>query len=69
MVLEKVVASCLRSHMELSCMSNVLQSAYKQFNSTETALLEVHNDVTINMDKSKVTALTLLDLSAVFSYY
>ena len=47
-------------------MSNVLQSAYKQFYSTETALLKVHNDVTLNMDKGKVTALTLLDLSAAF---
>ena len=32
----------------------------------ETALLEVHNDITLNMDKGKVTALTLLDLSAAF---
>ena len=46
-----------------NCMSNVLQSAYKQFHSTETALLKVHN-VTLNMDKGKVTVLTLLDLSA-----
>ena len=47
-------------------MSNVLQSAYKQFHSTETVLLKVHNDVTLNMDKGKVTVLTLLDLSAAF---
>ena len=65
-VLDKVVASHLRSHIESYCMSNVLQSASKQFYSTETALLKVHNDVTLNMDKGKVTALTLLDLSAVF---
>ena len=47
-------------------MSNVLQSVHKQFRSTETALLKVHNDVTLKMDKGKVAALTLLDLSAVF---
>ena len=35
-------------------------------NSTETVLLKVRNDVTLNMDKGKVTALTLLDLSAAF---
>ena len=45
-------------------MSNVLQSAYKQFHSTETALSKVHTDFTLNMDKGKVTAFTLLDLSA-----
>ena len=28
--------------------------------------LKVHNDVTLNMDKGKETALTLLDLSAAF---
>ena len=42
------------------------QSAYKQFHSPETALLKVHNDITLNMDTGKVTALTLLDLSAAF---
>ena len=47
-------------------MSDVLQSAYKQFHSTQAALLKVYNDVTLNMDKGKVTALTLLDLSAAF---
>ena len=47
-------------------MSNVLQSAYKQFHSRETAILKVHTDVTLNMDKGKVTVLTLLDLSASF---
>jgi len=42
------------------------QTAYKQFHSTETSLLKVHNDVALNMDTGKVTALTLLDLSAAF---
>ena len=42
------------------------QSACKQFHSTETALLKVHNDRNLNIDNDKVTALTLLDLSAAF---
>ena len=42
------------------------QSAYKQFHSTETALLKVHNDINLKIDNGKVTALTLLDLSAAF---
>ena len=60
-ILEKVVASRLKSHISSNCLSNVSQSAYK-----ETALLKVYNDVTLNIDKGKVTALTLLDLSAAF---
>ena len=43
-------------------MSNVSQSAYKQFHSTVIALLKVHNDATQDIDKGKVTALTLLDV-------
>ena len=42
-------------------LSNDLQSAYKRFHSTETALLKIHNDIVDNMDNGKVTALTLLD--------
>ena len=52
--------------MESNSMSNNLQSAYKKFHSTESALLKVENDVLLNMEKGRVTALTLLDLSAAF---
>ena len=48
-------------------LSNDLKSAYKRFHSIETALLKIHNDIVDNMDKGKVTALTLLDLSAAFN--
>ena len=47
-------------------MSNNLRSAYKKFHSTESALLKVENDVILNMEKDRVTALNLLDLSAAF---
>ena len=65
-ILEKIVAIRLRSHIYTTDLSNVLQSAYKQFHSTETALLKVHNDISLNIDNGKVTALTSLDLSATF---
>ena len=54
----------LRSHFYTNDLSNV--SAYKQFHSTETALLKVHNDISLDTDNNKVTALTLLDPSAAF---
>ena len=51
-------------------MSNILQSAYKQFNSTETALLKVHSDVTLNMDKVTLTDSKLnLNANKIVSYY
>ena len=42
------------------------QSAYRKHHSTESALLNTHNDILLNMAKGSVTALTLLDLSVVF---
>ena len=65
-ILEKVVASRLNSHINSSHTSNDYQSAYRKFHSTETALLKIHNDILSSMDEGRVTALTLLDLSAAF---
>ena len=56
----------LNLHIYSSKLSNHYQSAYKTFHSTETALLKIHNDILSSMDNDKVTALTLLDLSAAF---
>ena len=42
----------------------VLQSAYRQGHSTETALLRVINDILSSMNKQHVLILVLLDLSA-----
>ena len=65
-ILEKIVAKRLNAHIEEHLLSNHVQSVYKRFHSTETALLKIHNDIICNMDNGKVTALTLLDLSAAF---
>ena len=65
-ILEKVVASRLNSHINSSHTSNDYQSAYRKFHSSETALLKIHNDILSSMDDGRVTALTLLDLSAAF---
>ena len=56
----------LFSHIYRHHLSNDLQSAYKRFLSIETALLKIHNYIVDNTDSSKVTALTLLDISAAF---
>ena len=65
-VVEKVLASCLLTHVELNDLSNPNQSAYKKNHSTETTLLKNTNDISTNMEKKRVTVLTLLDLSATF---
>ena len=44
----------------------MLQSTYRKFHSTESALLKVKNDILLNMNSQHVTLLVLLDLSAAF---
>ena len=47
-------------------LMTAFQSEYRKHHSTESALLNIHNDILLNMAKGSVTALTLLDLSAAF---
>ena len=42
------------------------QSAYRKHHSTESALLNIQNDILLNMAEGSVTALTLLDQSDTF---
>jgi len=42
------------------------QSAYRQFHSTESAMLVVHNDIVCVIDQGHVVGLVLLDLSSTF---
>ena len=65
-ILENVVANRLHEHIYNQHLSYDLQSAYKRFHSTETALLKIHNDIVDNMDNGKVATLALRDLSAAF---
>ena len=62
----KMVANRLHEHIYNHHLSSDIQPAYKRFHSTETELHKIHNDIVDNMDNGKVTALTLLDLSAAF---
>ena len=65
-ILERVVAIQLQTHLDEAGFMTTLQSAYRKHHSTESALLNIYNDIHFNTAKEPVTALTLLDLSAVF---
>ena len=43
-----------------------VQSAYRQFFSTETAVLEAVSDVLTVMDRGQITLLGMFDISAAF---
>ena len=63
---EKAVAVQLQEHMRVNGLFPELQSAYRQYHSTETALLKVKNDLLVVMDKGQVTGLFLLELRSAF---
>ena len=66
-LIEQAVASEIGSFLETMLTSlNKFQSASTSSSTLQTALPEIHNNVLTAMDSGKVTALTLLDLSAAF---
>ena len=65
-ILERVVTVQLQTHLDEAGLMTAFQSVYRKHHSTESALLNIHNDILLNMAKGSVTALTLLDLSTAF---
>ena len=65
-LVERVVASQIKAHLDMHNLGNTFQSAYKSGHSTETALLCIKNDIHLSLSKGMPTALVLLDLSAAF---
>jgi len=54
------------NHIKYNSLLPTNQSAYRQFHSTETALVRIKSDVLMAMDDHKVTAFLSLDLSSAF---
>lgn len=65
-VTERAVFDQLYTHAIDNDLFPLFQSAYREFHSTETALLRVVNDILFNMNRKHVSLLVLLDLSAAF---
>ena len=65
-ILEKVVINRLKEHLVFNNLLEPFQSAYREYHSTESALLRIFNDILCSIDKGKIAVLTLLDLSAAF---
>ena len=65
-LIERVAAHRLLNHMLLNDLHELYQSSYKQFHSTETALLRIQSDILSALDNKKCVLLVLLDLSAAF---
>ena len=64
--LERIASSQLRAYLDEYKLLPEMQSAYRQFHSTETALIKVFNDVLLAVDKGQEAVVVLLDCSAAF---
>ena len=63
---EKIVCRRINDHLQSNDLHETMQSAYRKFHSTETALLKVQGDILEALDQGHSVALILLDLSAAF---
>lgn len=65
-LLERFVSKQLTDHLAVFGLLPELQSAYRAFHSTETAVLKITSDILRELDQGKVALLVLLDLTAAF---
>ena len=65
-LIERVVATRLNDHMISNDLHECLQSSYKKYHSTETALTCIYDDILRAVDEKQCAILLLLDLSAAF---
>jgi len=65
-LLERVVLSQLLDHLSLNDLFELYQSSYKKWHSTETALVQVHDNILRALDENDGVILILLDQSAAF---
>ena len=48
-ILERVVAVQLQTHLDEASLMTAFQSAYRKYHSTESAVLNIHNNILLNM--------------------
>jgi len=61
-----MVTKQFTSHADLNGLFPERQSAYRQFHSTESAVLVLQNDIVCAIDRGEITGVVLLDLSSAF---
>ena len=65
-ILEKFVLSQVSPYLNSHNYYNTCQSAYRPGHSTETALLNIVDDLFLSLNKGKISVLALLDFSSAF---
>ncbi len=65
-ILERVVFTQLHSFLEFNSLYETFQLGFRKLHSTESALLNVTNDIMLATDNGSAVALVILDLSSAF---
>lgn len=65
-LVEMTVDDQVTGHMDIHELHDVMQSAYKQFHSTETAMVKLTNDTLIALDQGKAMIIFCIDMSSAF---
>jgi len=65
-LLERVIQRRLQAFLDSNDMMPPMQSAYRRFHSSETAVTKVYNDLLLAADVGQVSVLFLVDLTAAF---
>ncbi len=65
-IIEKVIFNQLNKYLNSNGYLDNFQSGIRAHHSTETALINIINDIRLNSDTGKLMVLVLLDLSAAF---
>ena len=65
-LIERAAMSQLQTYLCENDLHAKMQSAYRPYHSTETALLRVQNDILLALDQRKEAVLVLLDFTAAF---
>ena len=62
--MERCVLNQIKTHLNRNQLYDKFQSAYKEYHSTETLLVRLHDEVLSCLDREEIVFLVLLDLSA-----
>ena len=65
-LLENIIKTQLQAHLDDNDAMPKQQSAYRRFDSTETALIKVYNDLLMATHNGKISAVCLLDFTVAF---
>ena len=65
-VFERCILKQIKEHLIVNSLFDKYQSAYREYHSTETLLIRLHDDILKGLDNGECVLLLLLDLSAAF---